>query len=231
MKAQNSNVLIFHALQTNLHSANQCPINIARFSNWSCLVRVAAYCFFFLDRLKKQIICLSLAHHTLAYKYLIGIAQSQNFGDEILSLQKGKEILPSSPLKTLCPFVKGRSELRAKGRLSKAMVLETARHPLILDGVKPIVKLLIKNTHVVNSHSGVEQTRSFLMEHYWILKCRAVVRQTMRQCISCRIIAQEINPPQMSYLPSDRLPLQNHFAFATTGRSGLHRSFSYKTVW
>ena len=97
------------------------------------------------------------------------------------------------------------------------MVLETARHPLTLDGANPIVKLLIKKTHVVNSHSGVEQTRFFLMEYYWILKCRAVVRQKIRQCIPCRRMAQEINPPQMSDLPSERLPLQNHSAFATTG--------------
>ena len=69
----------------------------------------------------------------------------------------------------------------------------------------------------MNSHSGVEQTRSFLMEYYWILKCRAIVRQTIRQCIPCRRMAQEISPPQMSDLPSERLPLQNHFAFATTG--------------
>ena len=207
LKARISNVLIVHPLQTNLHSANECPIDIACFSNWNRLVRIAANCLFFLDRLKKQSICLPLAHHTLAYKYLIGVAPSQNFGDENLSLQKGKEILPSSPLKTLCPFVNGRNELRAKGWLSMAMVLETARHPLILDGVNPIVKLLIKNTHVVISHSGVEQTRSFLMEYYWILICRAVVRQTIRQCIPCRRMAQEINPPQMSDLPSERLPL------------------------
>ena len=105
LKARTPDVLIVHALQTNLHSANKFPINIKRFSNWNRLARVAAYCFFFLDRLIKQSFCLSLAHHTLAYKYLIGVAQSQNVGDEILSLQKGNEILPSSPLKTLCPFV------------------------------------------------------------------------------------------------------------------------------
>ena len=55
------------------------------------------------------------------------------------------------------------------------------------------------------------------MEYYWILKCRAIVRQTKRQCIPCRRMAQEIHPPQMSDLPSERLLLQNHFAFATTG--------------
>ena len=54
LKARKSNVLIIHALQTDLHSTIQCPIDIARFSNWNRLVRVAAYCFFFLDRLKKQ---------------------------------------------------------------------------------------------------------------------------------------------------------------------------------
>ena len=219
LKARNSNVLIVHLLHTNLHSANKCPIGIARFSNWNGQVRNAAYCSFLLDRLKKQSNCLSLAHHTLAYKYLIRVAQSENFGDEILYLQKGKEVLPSRPLKTLCPFVNGRCGLRAKDQLSKTMFLETARHPLILDGVNPIVKLLVKKTHVVNSHSGVEQTRSFsfLIDYCWILKFRAVVRQTIRQCHPCRWIAQEINPPQMSDLPGERLPLQNHFAFATTG--------------
>ena len=55
------------------------------------------------------------------------------------------------------------------------------------------------------------------MEYYWILKCRAVVRQTIRQCIPCRRMAQEISPPQMSDLPSELLLLQNHFAFATKG--------------
>ena len=91
------------------------------------------------------------------------------------------EILPSSPVKTLCPFFNGRSELRGKSRLSKKMFLETARHPLILDGVNPMVNLLIKNTNVVNSLSGLEQIQSFLMEYYWILKNRAVVRQTILQ--------------------------------------------------
>ena len=100
------------------------------------------------------------------------------------------------------------------------MFLETACYPIFLDGVNTIVKLLIKNTHVVNSHSGAEQTRSFLMKNYWILKCRAVVRQTKRQYISCQRMAQEINPHQMSDLPSERLLLNNPFAFAT-----------YQQVW
>ena len=59
LRARNSNVLIVHALQYNLHSANECTIDIARFSNWNRLIRVATYCFLSLDGLKKQSNCLS----------------------------------------------------------------------------------------------------------------------------------------------------------------------------
>ena len=45
---------------------------------------------------------------------------------------------------------------------------------------------------------------------------RTVVRQTVRQCVSYQRMAQENNSPSMSDLPSERLPLQNLFAFATT---------------
>ena len=56
-----------------------------------------------------------------------------------------------------------------------------------------------------------------LLQYYWILKCRAVVRQTVRQCIPCRRMIQEIQQPQMSDLPCERLPSEHHFVFATTG--------------
>ena len=54
------------------------------------------------------------------------------------------------------------------------------------------------------------------MEYCWILKCRVVARH-IRQCIPCRRVAQENNPPQMSDRPIERLPPKNQFAFETTG--------------
>ena len=147
----------------------------------------------------------SLSHHIFVYRYLIQVSQIENFADEISALRKGKEISASIRLKDLCPYVDNNDQLHAKGRLSKAMFLETARHPIILDGLNPIVKLLIKNFYLTNTHSGVEQTRCLLMQYYWILKCRVVVRQTVRQCIPCRQMIQEIEQPQMSDLPCERL--------------------------
>ena len=59
LKARNLNLLIVHARQTNLHSANT---DIAGFSNWSCLFRLAAHCFFVLDRLKIHSNCSNITH-------------------------------------------------------------------------------------------------------------------------------------------------------------------------
>ena len=107
--------------------------------------------------------------------------------------------------------------MRARGRLSKALRLETVRFPLILDGINQSVRLMVKHFHQINMHCGTEQTRSLLMELYWILRCRAVVKQTVRQCIPCRRMIQEEAAPQMAGLPEFRLPRENHQVFQTTG--------------
>ena len=163
-------VFSIQRLEAPKRSTEGCVIDITRFSNWNRLIRVTAYCFFFCNLCKKRSKHFALSHHTFAYRYLIRVSQIEDFADEITALRKGKEISASGRLKELCPYVDNNDQLRAKGRLSKAMVLETARHPIILDGLNPIVKLLIENFHITNTHSGVEQTRCLLMQYNWILK-------------------------------------------------------------
>ena len=152
-------------LEATKRSTERCVIDITLFSNWNRLIRVTAYCFFFRDFCKKRSkhLALSLSHHTFAYSFLIQVLQIENFADEISALRKGKDNTASIRLKDLCPYVDNNDQLRAKCRLSKAMVLKTARHPIILDVLNPIVKLLIKNFHIANTHSGVEQTLRLLM--------------------------------------------------------------------
>ena len=73
------------------------------------------------------------------------------------------------------------------------------------------------NTHETNCHCGSEQTRNTLMEYYWILRCRAVVKQTKRHCLPCRRMQQDVSNPQMADLLKERLPKKNQFVFETTG--------------
>ena len=101
--------------------------------------------------------------------------------------------------------------------MTKASLLMTARHPIILDGNNAAVILLVQHTHEINCHCGPEQTRSTLMEYYWILRCRAVVKQTICHSLRCRRMLQDISTPQMADLPEERSPNKNQFVFETTG--------------
>ena len=56
------------------------------------------------------------------------------------------------------------------------------------------------------------------MEYYWILRCRAAVKQTIRHCLPCRRMIQDISIPKMADLPQERLSKNNQFVFETTGR-------------
>ena len=62
------------------------------------------------------------------------------------------------------------------------------------------------NTHETNCHCGPEQTRSTLMEYYWILRCRAVVKQTMRHCLPCRRMQQDVSNPRWLIYPRKDYP-------------------------
>ena len=101
--------------------------------------------------------------------------------------------------------------------LTKALFLVTSRYAIFLDVSNHMVKLLVKNGHIVNILSWNELTRSILMENYWILLCRLTVRQTLRNCLSCHRLLQEVLAPLMAGLPKDRLPTASHYPFHTTG--------------
>ena len=61
--------------------------------------------------------------------------------------------------------------------------------------------------------------RNILMEYYyyWILRCRVVVKQTIRHCAPCRRMIQVVSIPKMADLPQERLPKNNQFVFESTG--------------
>ena len=158
--------------------------DLKRFSSWNRLIRIIAFCFFFFaDKCKKRSKDIHLDHYTKAYLHIIQTTQKQNFQAEIFALKKADDIPSSSRLKLLSPFNDKNNQLRARGRLSKASHLMTSRCSLILDGNNIATRLLIQQTQELNFHCGLEQTWNILMEYYWILLCRAVVKQTIRHCL------------------------------------------------
>ena len=200
----------------------KCQIGISRFSNWNRLLRVAGLCFLFADKCRKKESIFVTSTLYKSVQLLDKKCPASRF--EIGNFELKKRYCSiiyhhSSRIASLSPIVDHNQHLRARGRLSKALRLETARFPLILDGNNQSVRLMVKHFRQTNMHCGTEQTGSFLMELHWILKCRAVVKQTVRQCIPCRRMIQEVAapPPQMADLPEFRLPRENHQVFQTTG--------------
>ena len=171
--------------------------NLKRFSSWNRLIRVIAFCFFFADKCKKRSKDIQLGHYTKAYLHINQTTQKQDFKAEFFALKKGDDIPSSSRLKPLSPFIDKNNQLRARGRLSESRLLMTSRYPLLLDGNIIASGLLIQHTHELNCHYCPEQTRNILMEYYWILRCPAVVKQTIRHCLPCRRMI-EVTIPKMA---------------------------------
>ena len=192
-------------------------VDLKRFSSWNKLIRVIAFCFFFANKCKKRSKNIQLGHYTKAYLHIIQTTRKQDFKTEFFALKKVDDIFSSSRLKLLSPFIDKNNQLRARGRFSKASFSMTSRYPLILDGNNTATRLLIQHTHELNCHCGPEQTRNILMEYYWILRCRTVVKQTIIHCLPCRRMIQDVSIPKMADLPQERLPKNNQFVFETTG--------------
>ena len=196
-------------------SATETAVDLKRFSSWNRLMWVIAFCFFFADKCKKRSKEIQLGHYTKAYLHINQTTQKQDLKAEFFALKKGDDMSSSSRLKHLSPFLDKNNLLRVRGGLSFASLLMTSRYPLIFDGNNIATKLLIQHTHELNCHCGPEQTRNILMEYYWILLCRAVVKLT-RHCLPCRRMIQDVSNPKMADLPQERLPRNNQFVYKTT---------------
>ena len=203
---------ILHAQQVKVvsfSSVNSTVSNIVdatRFSSWNKIIRVIAVCILFADKCRKRNAEMKLAHYIRAYLHVMHNIQKQDFQSEYMLLKKRLEVSGTTRLKALSPFLDKNNLIRARGRLTKASLLMTARHPIILDGNNAAVKLLIQHTHEINCHCGPEQTRNTLMEYYWILRCRTVVKQTIRHCLPCRRMLQDVSTPRWLIYPRTYYP-------------------------
>ena len=64
---------------------------------------------------------------------------------------------------------------------------------------------MIKHTHELNCHRVPDQTGNSLMEYYWILGCRVVVKRTIIHCVLCRGMIRDVRIPKMADLPHKKL--------------------------
>jgi len=172
------------------------PDELLRFSSFSRLLRVTAWCRRWLHRRKSKgsptaepdsVLGESLSTAELEDARLQWIRQIQaeKFKADLIALRQGRNLSKSSQLNRLTPFLDPQGLLRVGGRLKHALLAYDERHPIILPNKSHFTRLVVDACHLRSLHGGVQLTLGLLRQQYWIPRGRAVVKQRIHQCVTC----------------------------------------------
>ena len=144
------------------------------------------------------------------------LCQQQRFHREISLLEKGASSVPTnSDIYRLDPTLQD-GLLRVGGRLRKASMPETVKHPIILSKDQYISKLILQHIHKQVGHAGRNHMISTLRKTYWITNANSACRKIIADCVTCRRLQGRVGEQKMSDLPAERL-LPDLPPFTNTG--------------
>lgn len=153
-------------------------------------------------------------------------------------MAKGKQLSNNSKLVHLNPKLDEEGLIRCDTRLKYAKYLAyDTKYPVFLPRNSSITKLIVKDHHEQNSHSGTNQVLSSLSSRYWIEAAREEIRQWEIECSYCKRMKSKPATQIMAPLPGNRLnmPLRafSHTAvdfagpFVTIQGRGIRREKRY----
>ena len=200
----------------------------SRFSKWTRLMGVVSR---ILSWQPKKLLSGELRRKTELV--LIRTVQQELFAEELEVLKAKKSLSKDSKLYQLNPFLDEEQLLRVGGRLQNSEMSYDAKHPVIL-GKHHITLLLLRHTHIMRHHEGVESMLSFLRQRYWIVGVRRLLRSVKSACVACRRYdaksADEVSPP----LPCDRVTFRSPFSLCGIDYAGpllVRNRDSSSKVW
>ncbi|XP_045462033.1 uncharacterized protein LOC123672092 [Harmonia axyridis] len=192
-----------------------------RFSTFSKLKRVVAYClrFFHNSKLtaeKRVVGVLTIEELETASKVLIKLAQQQSFEREIVDLKAARTISSSSPLLRLNPFLDEKGIMRVGGRLQNAENLSfNKKHPILLHNKHKLTEIILIEEHKRLLHCGPQQLLYSIREEFWPLSGRNLVRAIVYKCVTCFKAKPRAFQYVMGNLPVSRV--NEYLPFFNTG--------------
>lgn len=126
--------------------------------------------------------------------------QKGNFDKEYRNLEKGQLVQRQSQLRNLDPVLLA-GAIRVGGRLKRAALDESEKHPIILPKKANVTGLLIMKEHTTQGHLGVMQTLASLRRTFWPIGGAATVRRYITGCYVCRRMRGPAGSQKMAYLP------------------------------
>ena len=163
--------------ETSAYSASQAQtskeefISLTKYSSLTRLLRVTAYSFRFVyncrcRRTDRQSGRLLVEELERAQKFWIGNAQVKSFPQEIATLKRNQQVSPKSRLASLSPFLDGDEIVRVGGRIERADIPFSSRHPIVLSPDNELSRLIVMDCHEKLRHEGVEHVRNELRRQY-----------------------------------------------------------------
>jgi len=184
------------------------------YSNLMRLLRVVAYMFRFINRIKQQIKLTkgspsftNINYHILpneinhATKVLVKLVQRSYFSKELSLLLKQQNLNKNSPILRLNLFIDKEGILRVGGRLKLSDLTYNTKHPILLPGHHPFARLIVTNEHERHFYAGPQATLAAVRQNYWLISARDVVRQITRKCTICFRSAPKTMSTLMGNLP------------------------------
>ena len=181
----------------------------SRFSTFTRLLRVVAYCFRFMNKARRKdrpetlsvtindaLTTAELRHAELT---LARLAQSGYFQAELRALHSKSTLPQSSHLQSLNVLLDADGVIRVNGRLANAALDYDKKHQILLPSRHLFTRLLIEHEHARLLHAGPQQVAASIRERYWHLSCLNTVKRIIRTCVRCfkvrpRSIEHELSP-------------------------------------
>ncbi|XP_017875755.1 uncharacterized protein LOC108622407 [Ceratina calcarata] len=161
---------------------------LSRFSKWSRLLHVVAYCIRFYRILKgdrkKDNTALDFAELQDATDRIARHLQRIHFETECRCLEEHRAIPARSQLISLNPFLDEQGVLRVGGRLKNAVIAWETKFPIILPK-HDVSTSIIRQCHLNTLHGGMQLTMATVRQRFWIIGCRNATRTVIHQCVEC----------------------------------------------
>ena len=109
-----------------------------------------------------------------------------------------------SPLRKLNPVLID-DIICVGGRLERASISFSAKHPVILPNGHHVTDLIIKHYHQSEGHVGTSQVLASVRQKFWVLRGLTAVRRVVGKCLRCRRWNARPGQQIMAPLPEARV--------------------------
>lgn len=199
---------------------------VKRYSSWSQLVRMTAYCMRFTRNCRSRKEertsgLLNTAELVNAREFWVRSTQALAYPDELRCLRRLEPVCKSSKLRAINPVLSTQMVMCVGGRLKNAHQLaSTSRTPAIVPRRTDLSALLIRDAHLKTMHGGPALMLALLRREYWIVDGPNEVRRFVQKCTKCFRYAAKPQQQIMGALPAARVVPSRPFRHCAMDYSG-----------